>query len=63
MLYECCEVVVDIVMNDLLDEAKENGYDDDGFECFPENDQEDTDAEQVLDRHWGLMERKWTKVS
>lgn len=61
MLGQCRELV-HVVMDDLLDESKENGYDDSGLECFSENDEEDTDAEQILDCHCQVRGGEWLLV-
>jgi len=47
---KCWELIC-IAMDDLLDEAKEYGYDDDGFKGFPEYDEEYANTEQILGCH------------
>lgn len=54
MVGECRELVY-VAMDDLLDESKENGYDDNSLERFSENDEENADAEEALDCHWRGM--------
>jgi hypothetical protein len=50
---KCLETGVCIAMYDLLDEAKEHRYDDDGFEGLSEDDEEYANAEEILGSHGG----------